>query len=454
LEPSTIWLMAVSFFRNRMFDFLSKKFSGVLNWMTGKGSLSEKNINEALEQVKSALIQADVPYDVVKNFLSKISQEAVGTKTHNKLKPGDHFIKIVHDTLLLFLQGERQAENTISLPTPSVITVMGLQGSGKTTTVAKLANHYKKNKTILISSVDFYRPAAIDQLEILARRLSGGSNIDFFRAPSTDPITATKEIYAHFKANRYDFLILDTAGRLHVDDNMMDELQRVTKIVNPRHSFLVLDSMTGQESLNVAKEFDSKIGFKSAILTKMDSDTRGGAAFAFRYVLKKPISFIGTGEKIEDLDRFIPKRIASRILGMGDVLSLIEKAEEKIDKHEQEKLSRRMLRGDFTLEDFASQIDMVSKMGSLQKIMKYMPGAGNVSADQIEQGQQEMKKFRAILSSMTRKERLYPQILDGSRKKRIASGSGTNSQLINQLLQKFEQSKQFAKMFKKMGKNP
>lgn len=410
--------------------------------MTGKHKLSEKNIEEALEQVKTALLEADVPYSAVTDFLKQVSSEVMGQKVHEKLNPGTHFIKIVKDKLLFFLGSQN---STVNFTPRSVITVMGLQGSGKTTTVAKIAYRIKKGKKVLVASVDFYRPAAIDQLETLAKQ----NSINFYRATTTDPIEATKEIINYFKNDRFDVLFLDTAGRLHVDVPMMEELKKVKAIINPTYSFLVLDSMTGQESLNVAQEFEKNVGFQSAILTKMDSDTRGGAAFAFRYVMNKEISFIGTGEKIDDLELFIPDRIASRILGMGDVMSLIEKAEAVVPQPDQEVLTKRIMSGNFSLDDFAAQLSFVDKIGSFQKILKYIPGAGTVSQEQIEQGEREIKAFRAIISSMTPKERAFPKILDGSRKARIAKGSGTNAQIINQLLQKFEQSKHFVKMFKK-----
>ncbi len=436
-----------------MFDFLSQKFSGILSWMSNKTTLSEKNINDAIEQVREALLQADVPYDIVNQFLSNVSNEAIGKKAGKNLTTGNQFIKIVNEKLIEFLTDSNNSNsdnNNINNKLIGVVIVMGLQGSGKTTTVAKLAKFIKnnfKNKKILIGSTDFYRPAAIEQLEILAQKV----NVDFFKSNNNDPIDTSKQIYNFYKNNKYDILFLDTAGRLHIEDKMMDELKEIKNIVNPKISILVLDSMTGQESLNVAKSFDNRIGFSSAILSKMDSDTRGGAAFSFRYSIKKPIIFLGTGEKLDDLESFIPKRIASRMLGMGDVLSLIEKASEKIPEKKQANLTKRIMSGKFNLEDFESQMNMMGKMGSLQKILKYLPGAHSVSSDMIEKGEAEMKEFKAIISSMTRKEKLFPNMLDKSRKKRIARGSGTKVEIINQLLQKFEQSKQFAKMFKKMN---
>ncbi len=434
-----------------MFDFLSEKFSGVLGWLKDKGRLTEDNIEQAEKQVQDALLQADVPYKVVKDFLESIKNEVVGQNIQSELRPGERFIKIVHDKLLEFLGG-KNALVLNSFQFPSVIMVMGLQGSGKTTTVAKLANFIlnqasKKGKTrrVLLASVDFYRPAAIDQLKILADSVGA----DFYRPEVTDPIKAAKQIYDYFKKNAYHILLLDTAGRLHVDEVMLEELKQINKLISPRYKMLVLDAMTGQESLSVARAFEDNIGFNSAVLTKMDSDTRGGAAFAFRYELKKPISFVGSGEKIDDLESFIPERMASRILGMGDILTLIEKTEAKIDFQDQQDAAKKFMTGRFTLQDFADQMSMVSKMGSLQKIAKYLPGAGKISPEMLDKSEKEMKKFKATIFSMTKKERILPQILDASRKRRIAKGAGVFVEDVNILLQKFEQSKQFAKMFKK-----
>jgi signal recognition particle subunit SRP54 len=332
---------------------------------------------------------------------------------------------------------------------------MGLQGSGKTTTIAKLANWVMqqaqkrgKKRRILLASVDFYRPAAIDQLEILSKQIA----TDFYRAKNTSVVKAAKEIYDYFKANHYEILFLDTAGRLHIDPDMMKELVEINHALTPKHKILVLDAMTGQESLNVAKTFDTQVGFDTAILTKMDSDTRGGAAFAFKYAIKKPISFVGSGEKIDDLETFIPERMATRILGMGDILTLIEKANETIDTEDQETLTKKLVSGNFSLKDFADQLSMIDRLGSLQKITRYLPGMQNLPPELMEKGHGEIKKYKAIISSMTPKEQLIPKILDASRKKRISLGAGVNVQDINQLLQRFEQSKQFVKMFRNMGK--
>lgn len=436
-----------------MFNFLSEKFSGVLGWLKDKGRLTEDNIRDATNQVRTALLEADVPHNVVEDFLKQVQEEIIGRKIHTSLNPGQQLIKVVHDKVLEFLGGKNTVPS-ISFQIPSVIMVMGLQGSGKTTTIAKLAHYIQdqakkrgKARRILLGSVDYYRPAAIDQLEILAKQVG----VNFFRASSTDPVKAALEINEHFKQNGYEHLLLDTAGRLHIDATMMDELKIINAKVAPKYKFLILDAMTGQESLVVAKAFDSAIGFDYAALSKMDSDTRGGAAFGFRYELKKPIIFVGVGEKPEDLEAFIPERMTTRILGMGDIMTLIEKATDQISEQEQSSMTHRLMGGHFTLKDFADQMGMLDKLGSLQKISRYLPGMGNISPEVMEKGQTEMKCFRAIISSMTNKEKLVPSIIDASRRKRIALGSGTTVQDVNQLLQRFEQSKEMLKMFKKSG---
>lgn len=439
-----------------MFDFLSEKFSSIFSRLTGKGSLSEENLQDAILKVKEALLEADVPYKLVDEFVDSVKNDLVGKKVTKALKPSEQFIKVVHERLLYFL-GATNEEPEFNPQIPSTIMVMGLQGSGKTTTIAKLAlfllkqaKKRDKNRKILLSSVDFYRPAAIDQLEILSKQVG----VDFYRAQSTDVVKAAKEINEYAKNNRYEVVFLDTAGRLHVDNQMLQELQQIDFSVKPKYKILVLDSMTGQESLNVARTFDQVVPFNYAILTKMDSDVRGGAAFAFKYILKKPILFVGYGEKAEDLEAFKPKRIAERILGMGDMLSLIEKAEEKINAEEQESAYNAFTSGKMNLQDFANQMEMVGRLGSVSNIMKYIPGMAGmkISQEDLEKGEKEVKKFKAIISSMTKKERFYPKVLDGSRKQRIAKGAGVKVEDVNILLQRFEQSQQYAKLFKKYGR--
>ena len=437
-----------------MFKSLSEKFSSIFNRISGNHKISDKNISEAIEEVKSSLIEADVPYEVVNDFIESIKAESLGEKVLKSLKPSDQFIKIVHEKLKLFL-GEKASLPDNLFQIPSVIMVMGLQGSGKTTTIAKLAKYLidlavkrGKKRNILLASVDFYRPAAVDQLEILSKQVG----VSFFRSSEKEPVKAVKEIYNYFKSKQFDYLFLDTAGRLHVDNSMLQELIEIDSLINPNYKLLILDSMTGQESLNVAKAFDQTVSFSQAILTKMDSETRAGAAFAFRYSLKKPILFVGTGEKIDDLEMFYPDRVATKILGMCDILSLIEQAESKIKKEDQDRATRAFNSGHMTLEDFLSQMQMVEKLGSLSKIAQYLPGVGQISEEQLQKGQNEMRKFKAIIGSMTRKERLLPKILDGSRKNRIAKGSGTNVSDVNLLLARFEETKQFAKLFSRSKK--
>mgnify|MGYP006423121969 CR=1 FL=1 len=437
-----------------MFDFLSEKFSGVLGWLKDKGRLSGENVQQAMDQVKEALLEADVPYELVDEFLSSVKQEAVGQKIEAKLNPGQIFIKIVHNKLLSFLGGDTSA-GAVSFQIPSIIMFIGLQGSGKTTTISKLAwwilkeaKKRNKKRKILLASVDFYRPAAVDQLEILAKKVG----VDFYRAQSNNPLKAAIEIEKYFKINGYAHLFLDTSGRLHIDNEMIKELREIDGRLKPKYKILVLDAMSGQESLRVARAFEEGVGFSSAILSKMDSDARGGAAFSFRYALKKPLNFVGFGEKFEDIEPFIPERMATRILGMGDIMTLLEKAEESSDVEDQEEVSKRLMQGNFTLDDFAKQLDMLEKMGSLKRIMQYVPGMPQFSAETIEEGQKEAKRFKVIISSMTLKERFFPKILDSSRKQRIAKGSGSSAQEINKLLVKFEQGKQMAKKLKKMGK--
>lgn len=438
-----------------MFNLLSKTFSSVFGSFGKSGKITETSIATTLESVRQSLLEADVPYDVATAFCTQIQNKAVGQKLTASLKPAEQFAKLVHDELVQFLG--KQNDVSLSNTFPSVIVMLGLQGSGKTTTIGKLAQWFidsarskGKKRNILCASVDYYRPAAIDQLEIVA----GQVGIDFYRSPQSDPRSAAHDIYEYYKKGHYDLLFLDTAGRLHVDEQLMDELQAIISGVKPRFKILVLDSMTGQQSLEVAKAFDSKVGFDGAILSKMDSDTRGGAAFAFRYSLGKPILFVGTGEKPGDLEQFYPDRMANRILGMGDLITLKEKADQKIKQEEQEAAYQSFVKGNFTLADFANQMNMMNRLGSLTSLMKYIPGVNSaqVPAGALEKGEREMKKFKVIIDSMTPKERRNHKILDGSRKKRIASGSGTSVHDVNILLERFEQMQQYVKLFKRFGR--
>lgn len=440
-----------------MFDFLSQKFSSIFANLRNQKQITESSIESTLETLKNSLIEADVPFEVAQSFISEIKQEVVGKKLIGKLKPDEQLMKIFYDKLLNFLGNGVSKDTTFNFDIPSTTLIMGLQGSGKTSTVAKIANYIKesaakrgKKRKILVSSVDFYRPAAIDQLELLAKQVG----VDFYKTETNNPIEATKEIMQYVQKNGYEILLLDTAGRMHIDETMLNELQEIDKIIKPKYKFLVLDAMTGQESLKIAQAFLQKIGYLGAIITKMDSEARAGGAFAFRYVLKRPIIFVTTGEKITDLEFFKPERVASRMLDMGDIQTLLEKAESNIEKEQQKHWASRVEKGKISLQDFADQLSMVGKLGSLSSLVKYLPGTGalKISDEAYEKGEVDLKKYKAIISSMTKKEKLIPNILNQSRKVRIAKGAGVQVEDVNALLTKFEQSQQMLKLFKKMGK--
>lgn len=435
-----------------MFDFLSKKFSGVLSWLKDKSTLSQESIDKVCLQVKEALLEADVPFSIVKSFLQEITVAVDEEKLVSASKPGHRLIKIVHEKLLALLGTH---EVIAHFNRPSIIMSLGLQGAGKTTTLAKIGfflkkKAQKKGKTvsILAASLDYTRPAAREQLAILSRQVG----VDYYEASATSALEAVPFILERYKSGSYDYLLLDTAGRLQIDEKMIEELQVVTQAVKPEYKMLVVDSMIGQESLAIAQEFNNTIGFDGGVITKFDSDAKGGVALSFRAILKKPIWFVGSGEHMQDLDTFIPERIVSRLIGMGDLATLLEKADEMIKKEDQERFSKKLLSGYFNLEDFAQHIDMLSNMGPLQKILSYLPGMNQIPTEAIEKGQAEVKCFRAIINSMTPKERTTPSILDNSRKQRIARGAGVEVIIVNRMLQKFEEMKQYAKMLKKMSK--
>jgi len=436
-----------------MFDFLSNKFSHIFKSITGTSHLSEKNITQTLEKVRESLLEADIPYDVVEQFIQEIKQDVTGKKILHSMKPAEQLIKIIHEKICEFLGSKK---TFIGIPEDaSIILVMGLQGSGKTTTISKICRYLqKKNKkaSIMTASVDFSRPAAIEQLEILSNRIG----VTHYNTTANTVLEAVQEIIKESKNNSYDYLLLDTAGRMHIDNQLLQELRDITSCISKSFKLLVVDAMTGQESLTIAQAFDQGVGFDSAIMTKMDSQARAGASFAFNYVLKKNIILIGTGEKPDDYELFYPERMASRILDMGDLNTLLEKAEEKIKKSEQKNLHSAYKRGKLTLEDFAQQLGMIQRLGSLNTIMKYMPGvsAQNISDDMINQGQVQMNRFKAIINSMTPKERKNHRILDNSRKNRIARGAGVPVKDIDLLLQRFEQMQQYVKLFKRMGRFP
>lgn len=439
-----------------MFNFLAQRFSQVFSSFGSSGKLTKEQIDQTLDSIKQALLEADVPYALVESFSNEIKQEVEGQRVIVSLKPAEQLSRIVFEKIKHYLSDGQQMV-PFSFQLPSIVMVMGLQGSGKTTSIAKMAHWVvkeaaAKNKTrrVLLASVDFYRPAAVDQLEILASQ----AKVSFYRSSETDPVRAANDIYAHFKKGLYELLFLDTAGRLHIDNALLRELQEIDSSLQPKYKILVLDSMTGQESLAVAQAFNQAVGFDYSIMTKMDSDARSGAVFSFRYLLKKMIIFTGAGEKLDDLEQFYPDRMASRMLGMGDIVTLAEKANEKIKQSEQEESYKAFMQGRFTLQDFANQIAMMNKIGSFGQLAKYFPAMGGqtFSADAVEKGEQELRKCKAIINSMTPKERLNHKILDANRKKRIAQGAGVQVPDVNLLIQRFEESQQYAKLFKKMGR--
>lgn len=436
-----------------MFSILTEKLSGLLSQFGKQKTVAQSDISQLTDQVHEALLQADVPHELVVQFCGDLKQKLTGAALHSSLNAQEHVAKVMYDHLKSFLAHGADAH---ALFAAQSIMVLGLQGSGKTTSIAKIAKQIKKEAkkknircSLLMASVDFYRPAAIDQLEILAKTIGA----DFYRAQSNDPVQAAQEIKAHAVQNNYTHWLLDTAGRLHVDTAMLEEIKQVVAAVQPAYKLLVLDAMTGQESLVVARSFAQAVDFHGAALTKMDSDTRGGAAFSFAYALKKPIVFVGTGEKPDDMQLFFPDRMANRILGYGDMTTLAEKAQEKISQSEQQSMYNSFTKGQFSLQDFADQLGMMGRLGSMTQVMKYIPGMSQaqISSEQIEQSERELKKFKAIISSMTLVERYEPRVLDASRKKRVAAGAGVQVQDVNLLLSRFEQSKQYVKLLKKSG---
>jgi signal recognition particle subunit SRP54 len=427
-----------------LFEGLQEKLSKAFKTLSGKGKITEKNIKEAIKMVKLSLLEADVNYKVVKEFIAEVTEKATGEEVLKSLTPDQMFIKILRDELIRVM-GEKSQLSLVH--SPSYIMMVGLQGSGKTTSAAKLANLLKKKgkKTFLVAA-DTYRPAAIDQLITLGKKI----DVPVFYGDRKDPVKIVREAIKEVKDSGYNVVIFDTAGRLHVDDEMMNELEEIKDILNPDEILMVVDAMAGQDAVNSAKIFNERLDVTGYVVTKMDGDARGGVILSIRYITNKPIKFIGVGEKIEDLEEFHPERIASRILGLGDVLSLIEKAEQELDKDKMQKLGKKMLNAEFTLEDFQEQLKEIKKLGSLSKIVEMLPGSPKVD---INQSEKELKVIEAIINSMTPEERRNPKILNASRKKRIAKGSGTSVQEVNKLLKNYEEMKKMMKIFKK-GKLP
>jgi signal recognition particle subunit SRP54 len=437
-----------------MFDSLSSAFTSLFSSLGSTSIVTEKTIADVYQSVRNTLIDADVPLDVVDPFLLEIKKEVVGRKVIGSLRPAEQFTKVVYDTLVSFLGGSSGGSD-FSFSIPSTVMVMGLQGAGKTTTIAKLAHYVRdsavrrnKQRSILLASVDFYRPAAIEQLKILAKNIQ----VDFYESALTDPLKASIDIQEYAKKHCYDVLFLDTAGRLHIDQSMLDELIKIDKAIKPKYKILVIDAMVGQESLAVARAFDV-LNYQGAIITKFDSDSRSGVAFAFRYACKKPILFLGSGERPTDLELFRPERIATRIIGMGDVATLVEQAQDKIAQKEQDDIQKTISSGRLTFEDFIKQMDMMNRLGSLSTLVRFLPGASslNLTPEIISKGEVESRKARALIQSMTLKERKMSKLAEVSRKQRIAIGSGLSLSDVDDFLKRFEQSQQFVKIFKKMG---
>ena len=423
-----------------LFGNLGEKLNHIFSKLTKRGKLTELEIKQAMREVRVALLEADVNFLVAKDFINKVSEKAVGEKVLESLSPGQQVIKIVNEELIE-LMGSKNSKLEVASNPPTIILMCGLQGAGKTTMSAKLGYMLKKQgKKPLLVACDIYRPAAIEQLRVGAK----SAGVDFFEKGTINPVKISTEAIAHAKRMGNDVVIVDTAGRLQISQELMQELAEIKKAINPTEILLTVDSMTGQEAVNVAKEFDEKLSITGVVLTKLDGDTRGGAALSIKAVTGKPIKFCGVGEKIGDLEPFYPDRMASRILGMGDVLTLIEKAQEAVDQKEMAKLEERLRKNTFTLDDFLMQFEQLGKMGSMSDLLAMIPGmAGKFNPKDIDESR--LVKFKAIIQSMTKKERFNPEIINGSRRKRIAAGSGTTIQDVNSLLKQFEQTKQMMK---------
>ena len=429
-----------------IFEGLADKLQGALGKLKSKGKLTEKDVKDAMREVKLALLEADVNFKVVKDFIKKVQERAVGQEVMESLTPAQHVIKIVNEELTS-LMGDVQSKITISPKPPTVLMMVGLQGAGKTTTSGKLGGYFKKQgKKPLLVACDIYRPAAIKQLQVVGEKL----DIPVFSMGDKEsPVNIAKAGYNHAIKNNNDLVIIDTAGRLHVDEALMDELKNIKSEVKPHEILLVVDSMTGQDAVNVAQSFNDALGVDGVILTKLDGDTRGGAALSIRAVTQKPIKFIGMGEKLDDLEPFHPDRMASRILGMGDILSLIEKAQESIDLDKAKELESKIKKQELDFEDFLEQMEQIQKMGPLNKVLEMIPGMGSMK-DQlgdIDMNNKEIVRTKAIVQSMTKEERRNPSILNASRKKRIGKGSGTSVQDVNRLIKQFNEMKKMMKMF-------
>ena len=427
-----------------MFESLGDRLQTVMSKIKGYGKITEENISEMTREIRLALLEADVNYKVVKEFVNSVKEKALGEEVQKSLKPGDVFVKIVKDELTELLGGEKKDLNLLG--NPAILMLVGLQGSGKTTTIGKISNLLRKKhaKKPLLVACDVYRPAAIDQLKQIGKQL----NIEVYEEGKKDPVEISSNAIKYAKDNKFDYVLIDTAGRLHIDEPLMEELNNIKDNVKPQEILLVIDSMMGQDAINVIEGFNNSLPLTGVVLTKLDGDTRGGVALSVRHLTNVPIKFIGVSEKMDGLDYFDPERMAGRILGMGDIISLVEKAQEAIDEKEAEKTAKRMQQGKFDLEDFLSTMKQVKKLGPLENLLKLLPGASKLGLNNVKIDPKEMARVEAIVLSMTPKERRNPDIIKASRKTRIAKGCGLSVQEVNKLLTQFEQMK---KMMKQMS---
>ena len=426
-----------------MFESLGDRLQSAISKIKGYGKITEDNIGEMVREIRLALLEADVNYKVVKEFTNTVKEKALGEEVKKSIKPADLFVKIVNDELVELLGGEEKPLNLSG--NPAILMLVGLQGSGKTTTIGKLSNYLRKKhaKKPLLVACDVYRPAAIDQLKQIGKQL----NIETYSEGKNNPVEIAKNAINYAKENNYDYVLIDTAGRLHIDEELMNELDNIKNEVKPQEILLVIDSMMGQDAINVITGFNDKLPLTGVILTKLDGDTRGGVALSVRHLTNVPIKFVGVSEKLDGIDSFDPKRMAGRILGMGDIVSLVEKATEVIDEKEAEKAAKKMQNGKFDLEDFLVQMKQIKKLGPLENLLKLIPGASKLGLNKINIDPKQMAHVEAIVLSMTPQERRNPDIIKASRKTRIAKGCGLSVQEVNKLLTQFDQMKKMMKQF-------
>ncbi|WP_406846154.1 signal recognition particle protein [Bacillus safensis] len=433
------------------FEGLADRLQQTISKIRGKGKVSEQDVKEMMREVRLALLEADVNFKVVKDFVKKVSERAVGQEVMKSLTPGQQVIKVVKEELTELMGGE-ESKIVVAKKSPTVIMMVGLQGAGKTTTTGKLANLLRKkhNRKPMMVAADIYRPAAIQQLQTLGKQLDMPV---FSLGDQVSPVEIAKQAIEKAKEEHHDYVILDTAGRLHIDEELMDELQKVKEVANPEEIFLVVDSMTGQDAVNVAKSFNEQLGLTGVVLTKLDGDTRGGAALSIRAVTNTPIKFAALGEKLDAIEPFHPERMASRILGMGDVLTLIEKAQANVDQDKAKELEQKMRTMSFTLDDFLEQLGQVRNMGPLDELIQMMPGAGKMKGlKNVQVDEKQLNHIEAIIKSMTTQEKEQPEVINASRRKRIAKGSGTSVQEVNRLLKQFDEMKKMMKQMTNMSK--